>query len=98
VLAYSHKRPATLIGLPQVAAPSTTQHTTSAPVGQEEPELVRPMLDASDEGEIDILGCDLEGEDLPLRSALQHEPFFPLERIGLKWLSLKSVFLLAVVG
>ncbi len=30
-------------------------------------------------------------------SALQHEPFKPLETVGLKWLSLKSAFLLAIV-
>lgn len=31
-------------------------------------------------------------------SALQHEPFDPVETVGLKWLSLKSVFLLAFVS
>ncbi len=30
--------------------------------------------------------------------ALQHEPFEPLETVGLKWLSLKSAFLLAIVS
>lgn len=38
--------------------PSTMQHITSALVGQEQLDLVRPMSDASDVGETDILGSD----------------------------------------
>ncbi len=45
-------------------APSTTQHPTSTLV--EQGELDIPMSDASDGGEVDILGVDSEGEDLPL--------------------------------
>lgn len=71
-LAFSHTCSATLFGLARASpvatrtAASTTQHITSTLVGQEQLDLVRPMLDASDVGETDILGSDSEREDLAL--------------------------------
>ncbi len=44
--------------------PSSTQHPTSTLVEQRELDI--PMSDASDGGEVDILGVDSEDEDLPL--------------------------------
>ncbi|XP_053190141.1 uncharacterized protein LOC128373962 [Scomber japonicus] len=47
-----------------VAAPPTVQHTAPIWQGLEELHLVSPMSDASDEGDIDILGIDPEDEAL----------------------------------